>query len=498
MALCNCGAWRQQIRHFLVRANREGAMTEVRTVPVGVLVIHGIGEQEPGDTLAKLWHGLRRIFPQMAEKPAAGEPVTLGGRPVRFYEVYWADLLMGERVIGTFDFDEFSSLAWFPLFNQLYGAYAKEPYPRWTIFRHSVSLSLGGFALLIVYWGARLFAQLWGGLRDVGKRRTDSSELAGKNWIERARLIAEQTSHEKTAVERMLDEYAADVLTYINSAGDTFNPERKVPEELRRVHGEIMDRFDDQLVRMRSDGCRSIHIVAHSLGTVVMYHALRGLGPEAAARTGRPGLSEAMASVEHLYTIGSPLEKIRYFWPGLRPQTNLAGERPIAWDNFVSYFDPVAGMLRRYGEWGPVNNHRLLGGGFLSGHVIYERSDAFLGRLTEGLFGEAMTPQRTRGERLKDVAMLLGESLLAPSILFLLLVAGMALWIMAAALLPFLVSLPFRPFVGPEVWGPILDYGALAFGAMLLFVFLVVPVINAKDTIRRLRGVDAGSATRAD
>ena len=36
--------------------------------------------------------------------------------------------------------------------------------------------------------------------------------------------------------------------------------------------------------------------------------------------------------------------------------------------------------------------------------------------------------------------------------LFVLLASGTALWIMMAALLPFLVSLPFRLFVGREIW----------------------------------------------
>jgi hypothetical protein len=390
------------------------------------------------------------------------------------------------------------SLAWFPRFNQIHRAYAKEPYPLWTVCRHSVVLPLAGFALLIVYWGARLLAKLWGAVRERRSERRDPPELAGKTLMERARFIAEKARDEPTVGDRLLDEYAADVFNYINSAGDTFSPERNVSEELRHVYREIIGRFYDQLVCMRNDGCRSIHIVAHSLGTVVMYHALRGLGLDDATRADRPALSEAMGSIEHLYTIGSPLEKIRFFWPDLRPETNLAGERPIAWDNFVSYFDPVAGMLRRFNEWDPVNNHRLLGGGFFSGHVVYERSDMFLGRFTEGLFGQAMTPRRTGWDKLKDMAMLLGESLLAPSALFVLLASGTALWIMAAAFLPFLVSLPFRLFVEPEIWGPILDYGALLFGGMLLFIFLVVPVIHAKETFGRLRSAGLASPRSPD
>ena len=67
---------------------------------------------------------------------------------------------------GTFDFDEVSTLAWFPLFNQINRAYAKEPYPLWSVFRHSVVLPLAGFALLMVYWGARFLAHIVG--RDPG------------------------------------------------------------------------------------------------------------------------------------------------------------------------------------------------------------------------------------------------------------------------------------------------------------------------------------------
>jgi hypothetical protein len=127
------------------------------------------------------------------------------------------------------------SLAWFPRFNQIHRAYAKEPYPLWTVCRHSVVLPLAGFALLIVYWGARLLAKLWGAVRERRSERRDPPELAGKTLMERARFIAEKARDEPTVGDRLLDEYAADVFNYINSAGDTFSPERNVSEELRHV-----------------------------------------------------------------------------------------------------------------------------------------------------------------------------------------------------------------------------------------------------------------------
>lgn len=467
-------------------------MPEVENpLSVGVLIVHGIGAQKPGETLAKLGHGLRRVSPELPETLVEGQPVTLGERSLRFYEVYWADLLEGERVSGTFEMDAVSSLAWFPLFNHLYKAYAKEPYPLLKVLWWTFVLPLVGFALFISYWGARVLASLWEAVvsstQDRSTRSRERDEVAGKPVFERTRFYADQGVAAAKPFERLLDEYAGDVFNYINSAGDTFSPKRNVPAQLRSVYRDILDRFYDQVVRARKDGCQRILIVSHSLGTVVMYHALRGLRLDESSRSDRQAIAEALGSVEHIYTIGSPLEKIRFFWPALRPAQNLAGERAIPWDNFVSYFDPVAGVLRRYGEWGEVKNHRLLGGGFISGHVAYERSAIFLKTFTQDLLGKPVALRRTTGQKIKDWAMLLGETLLAPGGLLVVLVVGTMLWAMVAALLPFLVSLPFRPFVARETWGPIVDYGFLFFAVMFLFLFSILPVMNAKQAIGRLR-----------
>ena len=55
-----------------------------------------------------------------------------------------------------------------------------------------------------------------------------------------------------------------------------------------------------------------------------------------------------------------------------------SGDLTLRWDNFVSFFDPVSGALRSFADWGTIANHRLLGGGFFRGHVVYERSPVFL------------------------------------------------------------------------------------------------------------------------
>lgn len=451
--------------------------------PVGVLVVHGIGAQKPGQTLAKLKGGLQRVLPELPDNLNEGEAVILGGRSVKFYEVYWADLLTGEPVSGTFDMDEVSSLAWFPLFNQIDRAYAQEPYPLWTIVRWTFILPFVGFALFVAYWGAYLLSRIWEGLRESDAMRPPLKQ----RLAQRFKKFGGKSSHTPSAVDKLLDEYVGDILNYINAAGGSFPAKRDVPDRLRRVHCEVVDRFYDQLVRARNDGCQRIQIVAHSLGTVVMYHALRGLTLDQSTRTDKQSVSQAVKDVEHLYTIGCPLEKVRFIWPRLRCEQDLCGQRDVAWDNFVSYFDPVAGTLRRYREWGPVKNHYLVGGGFVSGHIVYERSDVFLETLTDGLLGQARALQRTSAQKRKDFVLLLGETLAAPAGLLALLAIGGALWVATALLVPFLASVPFRLIYPPEVWGPYLDYASLSIGALILSVFMVTPAIRARESLTRLR-----------
>lgn len=446
-----------------------------RSGTIGVLVVHGIGAQEPGETLGKLLAGLRRVAPEgLPAMPTDGAAATLCGQPVRFYEAYWADLLKGEVTRGSFVMKELQSLAWFPWFNLWRRNYDKGSYGFLTMVWRLATLPVMSALALLGYYGARFFAQIVSGLTSKERR------LEGETFAERVGH-AKARGTEATAVDRLLDEYVGDVVNYVNSAGDAFyrdKDEPPVPDTIRRVQGAIVARFHDQLLRARSDGCEAIHVVAHSLGTVVMYHALHGLG-FAAAGTDAEAVRAAAARVQHLYTIGSPLEKIRFFWPRLRTSENLAGDRPIAWDNFVSWFDPVAGMLRRHDEWGGVRNHRLLGGGFVRGHVVYERSPVFLGVLTEGLCGQALPLRRDWRERLRDASMLLGETLLAPVGLALVVGMGAIIFGLTILLLPFLLSLPFRLFTAPETWGPIYDNASAIMAILFITAMSLAPMIRA-------------------
>src|SRR5690606_32645481 len=118
----------------------------------------------------------------------------------------------------------------------------------------------------------------------------------------------------------------------------------QVMETAQRNHGEV-------------------HVLAHSLGTVVAYHALTGMGqPDA-----RPPYAP-----RRLYTIGSPLEKIRYVWPWTVSPTTPSVHPDFRWFNFHHRLDAVSGRLRRFEAWAPIADVPLAGGGgLLRSHVVY-------------------------------------------------------------------------------------------------------------------------------
>ena len=104
-----------------------------------------------------------------------------------------------------------------------------------------------------------------------------------------------------------------------------------------------------------------------------------------------------------LYTIGSPLEKIRFFWPALIALTERSRQRQpdgrnvklLVWHNFYDPFDLIAGKLQRFGANAAVENHRVRGAAaFLSAHIVYERSWQFLAIMTHGVFGAIHAPRR--------------------------------------------------------------------------------------------------------
>jgi len=442
---------------------------------IALLVVHGIGAQERGDTLAKLAKGLRHPPNSVPDTIRDGMAATIGGQEVRLYEVYWADRLKGDLTHGAFQLDELQSVSWFPWYNVRCGNYRAGSYSflkrAWWI----VVLPILNFFILWAYYGARFFAQVFTGERDSTPKRSESA-------IEEVWKTARRRRTEPTALDDLLDEYVGDVFSYVNSAGHAFFRDAgavAVVPEVEKAYAEIVSRFYEQLLRARADGADTIQVVAHSLGTVVAYHAMSGFGFDP-QRPDADDIRGALSSITRFYTIGSPLEKIRFFWPRIVPYTEPRRDITLRWANFVSYFDPVAGVLRTFDDWGPIANRHLLGGGFVRGHVVYERSPVFLGALTEGLCGRAIRYPRSWMQRLWDSLVLAGETFVAPLTLLAVVAVGVMFFLLVAALLPLLVSLPFRLFVQQETWAPWVDGTWYILLAMMFLTFVIAPWNRAR------------------
>ena len=112
-----------------------------------------------------------------------------------------------------------------------------------------------------------------------------------------------------------------------------------------------------------------------------------------------------------LFTIGSPLEKIRFFWPWTLRAAQPSTHPDFQWVNFHDRADRVSGSLEEIRGVLELRNVRLKGGGgLLRSHVVYERSPEFLSVMTEALFGARPSLTWLVG-RLKDRVLAWGENI---------------------------------------------------------------------------------------
>lgn len=333
----------------------------------GLVLVHGIGKQRLGDMFNAFSAGVRSIRPDAIQEPIASNAwrVTVEGKSFIVYEAYWADLLAGEDVKGTFDVEELFELAWYPLINyrlrdDFRRTYSNGRVRLWTW----VLVALVPFVYLGHDWGWRFLLA-----------------PAYQRW------------------ERFLDEIPGDVINFVKSAGGGY--ERVSQAEPKRAYRgggsvnvdfdklapkarEVTDRFIEVLDQaIQRDGCTEIHVLAHSLGTVVVHQAL------ARATDALPSRDPA-ARITRLYTIGCPLEKIRFFWPKLfEKRIDVAVVREgrvigdvdtsLRWDNFWSRADAVSGELSSFPGLPKPTNHPATGlGGFFTAHVRYLGNPKFL------------------------------------------------------------------------------------------------------------------------
>jgi hypothetical protein len=101
------------------------------------------------------------------------------------------------------------------------------------------------------------------------------------------------------------------------------------------------------------------------------------------------------------------------------------------------------------------------------------------------LCGRALPLQRTREERRRDILVLLGESLLAPALLLLVLVLGAGIFALTIWLIPLALSLALRLLSLPlATWEPIVNWTALVLGGLMALALFLAPLLRAAHVHR--------------
>src|SRR6185436_12589709 len=131
---------------------------------IGLLIVHGIGEQRRGQTTEKLLVGLKAAYGDAMhiERDADNDPVavTANGQTVRLYEVYWADVLSAEKSRGTFTWHIPNTLVWHPAWCRQLGMLPSPEYSGALVWWRVCTLVPLVPAGYLLYIGARLFAQI--------------------------------------------------------------------------------------------------------------------------------------------------------------------------------------------------------------------------------------------------------------------------------------------------------------------------------------------------
>jgi hypothetical protein len=367
--------------------------------PIGVVLVHGIGRQRPLDAVHKFVRALRRAYGDL-ELREAGQTVqiALPGATVRVYEAYWADLLAGDRVEGTFRLDYPHMVCWFPWLNQRGGMYGPGLLPNRMV------------RLRVAVWTC-LFLPL---------------ALSMQLLLGLAYLLAAAFRRSEQFV-RLMDEVPGDVFNYASSAACAAPP----GSPLYAVADEIEGRLGDALVAARADGCSQLVVVAHSLGTLIAVRVLFG------------DRSSELPRVHCLHTIGSPLRRVRFIWPLLVPNPRAGSVPGVAWHNFWDPLDLISTRFSTTPGSPPVHNHCVLGrAGLGSAHVTYEDHPRFMAVFARSLGHEAPRARLDLVIRVRLAIRSVFESLGLIGGLTLALLTGVLCCVLVAAILGAVVALP--------------------------------------------------------
>jgi hypothetical protein len=416
-----------------VAANSEmaGGPESQRCKRVALLVVHGIGTQKEDETRNRIVEGLEIAYgpPSFSKDGIRTFPVAEPGSvpsEIRVYEAFWAEVLSDEKVRGSFDIAHLQQLIWFPYLNWKYVKNFADEYPRPLVMTWTFVLFMFGGVITSAYFAANFLLNFFQALVDSSLRETRACGWLAARYgavpVVGAMLTKTHKPDPKAPTRSALDWYLdrtfADIFNYADAAG---NAAPKVPGAER----DIYDVFKKTLAQAVADGCTDVQILGHSLGSVITYHALTKYRDETSALIALTDEQDGRPRLTHVFTIGSPLEKFRFFWPKLIAVRTRAEYAHFEWYNFRSPGDIVAGPLRRY-EWGPtIKNFTVNGaGGILTAHTAYRIHPSFLEVIGPALASQPLKTHphwsHTLGRRLRAVS----ETLAVPALLIFLAAFG--------------------------------------------------------------------------
>ena len=391
---------------------------------IGVILVHGMGNQRRYDLLKEFTsHFLRAVRQSAATTRLAINKVELarcstrpktssdaaGPRPardtnnltslfrpvtlvndsmehpyaIRIYEAYWAD---ADRPYSRAEKLKYNlwliTLFWNPIFNMVSGKYKGQISP-WRFLK-------GELMTLIVFPLYHLLEFLF-----LLLAATSSS-----------------ASHRSTRWNEAIYEYAGDVKLFVSQRIYFHNQTKR---------DIIRARFDEVLLKTCLEN-EEIHVVGHSLGSAVALDGLTDhkMQPSKMADDFLAWLAhyhadgvavDPLAKLKTLVTLGSPLDKLYFFWPSqkprgrrrrvsLRPRQNTTDpvrdvleesrvgwtvitahdddetERtPASWFNFTDVVDPIGANVDEYddveGLARPTNGRLVACWSPTSGHTRY-------------------------------------------------------------------------------------------------------------------------------
>jgi hypothetical protein len=461
---------------------------------VGLLVVHGIGEPDPGEMLRSVVDGLetaygRKTFTEddnvkVRTTRTAGPDGSEQVSEVRIYEVFWARELGPEKVLGSFDIRRLQQLVWFPWLNWRRVKNFAYEYRLLHVLAWTFVLVPIGAIITAAYQGSQFVLQIIQSMVD-GLRESDTLTGLAKRFrtvpilgvvLNTARKD-ESPGPKRTPLDAFLDTHVCDIFNYVDSAGEA---NAFVPAAARGIY----DVFRNTLQRaVEKDRCTEIQILAHSLGSVITFHALTTYRSDTEELVSLEGPVENRPPLTRVFTIGSPLEKFRFFWPKLIAGRNSRTRHAdFQWHNFNSPGDLVAGPLRTY-DWVPnISNHSVNGAwGVFTAHTGYRRHPTFLNVFGPAVTAEPVRPQAKWSHPAGRVASGLYESVGIPLLLIALAAVGVVYvyisWAITGWLAGRMISTPIegaRLVLGSS-WGMhvlIADWSSTVVGWLGLVLFL--------------------------